>query len=176
MHPQHTTQHDHHESARSERQEPSGAASEPQASLRRHDGQKRILVDAANVAFTNRNRPNDKGCVENIRAMRRALVELGYDPIFIADASLRFEVDEPEELNQLEQAGKILQAPAGTQADYFLLADAKRENLSIVSNDTFRDRKDEFPNAFKRRVPFMIVDGRVIVDRERLAQPVAARQ
>ena len=131
--------------------------------------ERRILVDAANVAFTNRNQPNAKGCVENLRVMRSALVGLGYHPTFIADASLKFEVDDPEALNQLEQDGRILQAPAGTQADYFLLADARRENLPIVSNDAFRDRQAEFPDAFERRVPFMIVDGRVILDFENVS-------
>jgi len=107
--------------------------------------------------------------------MRRALVDLGFRSIFIADASLRYKVDHPEELSQLEQEGRILQAPAATQADYFLLAYARQENLSIVSNDTFRDRRAEFPDGFARRVPFMIVDGRVILDLERLSQPVSSR-
>ena len=34
----------------------------------------------------------------------------------------------------------ILQAPAGSQADYFILAYAEREKLHVVSNDTFRER------------------------------------
>lgn len=127
-----------------------------------------ILVDAANVAFTNHDEPHARGSVDNILAMRRALVSLGYQPIFIADASLRYAVDHPELLNELEESGEILQAPAGTDADYFLLAYAERQGLPIVSNDVFRDRRDEFPEASRRRVPFMIVDGEVILEQEQL--------
>ncbi len=145
---------------------------EPSATARRT---KQILVDAANVAFTNHDQPGDRGSVDNLIRMRRALVNLGYEPVFIADASLRHEVDHPEELDALEQSGQILQAPAGTQADYFLLALAEREHLPIVSNDVFRDRRREFPDASQRRVPFMIIDGEVILDLEHLHHAHARR-
>lgn len=134
------------------------------------DPRPEILVDAANVAFTNRDEPGERGSVNNILKMRQALVELGFRPIFIADASLKYAVDNPDELARLEQSDQILEAPAGTDADYFLLAYSEREGLPIVSNDVFRDRRAEFPHAARRRVPFMIVDGEVIVDEERLRQ------
>src|SRR5579884_1372829 len=91
--------------------------------------EREILVDAANVAFTNHNQPGDHGSVENILKMQQALIELGYRPIFIADASLKYAVDHPEDLTRLEQSGQILEAPAGTEADYFLLAYSEREGL-----------------------------------------------
>lgn len=146
--------------------DPSPEMQQPAVSPR--SNQREILVDAANVAFTNHNQPGDRGSVENILKMQQALIELGYRPIFIADASLKYAVDHPEALTRLEQSGQILEAPAGTEADYFLLAYSEREGLPIVSNDIFRDRRAEFPRAVRRRVPFMIVDGEVIIDRERL--------
>ncbi|HVC32498.1 MAG TPA: hypothetical protein VNL16_03205 [Chloroflexota bacterium] len=164
--PHHHDHHHHHEGAHGP-----GDTERPTA-----NPSQTVLVDAANVAYTNRNESNDKGSLENILDMRKALVDLGYHPIFIADASLKYGVDHPEQLNDLEQSNQILQAPAGTQADYFLLAYARRENLPIVSNDAYRDRQDEFPEAFRRRVPFMIVDGQVIIDRERLPAPAQRRQ
>lgn len=159
-HEESTHQHRHHEADRQRHHH----------RAERSRGKRQVLVDAANVAFTNHDEPNARGSVENIRAMRKALIDLGLHPIFIADASLKYSVDHPEKLNELEQSGQILQAPAGTQADYFLLALARREDAPIISNDVFRDRRDEFPEAFRHRVPFMIVDGQVVIDRERLRQ------
>ena len=165
MHDQHG-EHHHHRSGHSPRSRT--ATSSTVSSTAQESQNSEILVDVANVAFTNRNEPHATGSVENVLAMRQALVDLGFHPIFIADASLKYKVDHPEKLDQLEQEGRIKQAPAGTQADYFLLAYACQENLPIVSNDVFRDRQDEFPKAFERRVPFMIIDGKVILDHERL--------
>lgn len=153
--------HDHQHQDSSDRSQQSSAPSSS-------GNDNTILVDAANVAFTNHNEPHAKGSVENILAMRKTLEDLGYHPIFIADASLKYEIDDPHKLNQLEQSGQIKQAPAGTQADYFLLAYAKQQNLPIVSNDEFRDRKDEFSNSFHHRVPFVIINGNVVIDKERL--------
>lgn len=127
-----------------------------------------ILVDAANVAFFNRDAPNAKASIDNLLAMHQQLERLGYRPIFIADAALKYKVDDQQRLDRLEQEGQILQAPAGTQSDYFLLALSTRENLPIVSNDVYRDRAAEFPEAVKRRVPFMIVEGDVLIERENL--------
>ncbi|HLH74702.1 MAG TPA: hypothetical protein VKX96_15550 [Chloroflexota bacterium] len=133
----------------------------------------KVLVDASNVAYENRNLPNAKPSVENILKMRERLEELGFCPFVIADASLRHWVDEPHRLNHLEQSGQIHQAPADTQADYFLLSLAEHDYLPIVSNDFYRDRIDEFPLAVKElRVPFMIADGQVVIDQERLRRAV----
>lgn len=141
---------------------------EAAAGAREEQNRPAILVDAANVAFFNRDAPEAKASVDNLLAMRRQLEGMGYRPIFIADAALKYKVDDKERLDHLEQEGRILQAPAATQADYFLLAYSTRENLPIVSNDVYRDRVDEFPEAVRRRVPFMIVEGKVIIERENL--------
>jgi hypothetical protein len=151
------------------RQAPTDVSGKPATTL---DGAppaegRRILVDASNVAFTNRDQLGALGSVDNLRHMCEKLVSLGFRPIFIADARLRHEVDDPATLDQMEQRGEILQAPLGTQADYFLLALAEADHLSIVSNDSFRDRLDEFPQGVRQRVPFMIVDGEVILDFEK---------
>lgn len=133
----------------------------------------KVVVDAANIAYENQNGPNDKAKMENILLMRERLDELGFCPIFIADASLRYNVDQPHKLNHLEQSGQIMQAPASTEADYFCLSIAEQDKLPIISNDFYRDRELEFPTAVKDlRVPFMIVDGQVILEQERLHRAV----
>jgi hypothetical protein len=127
-----------------------------------------IIADAANVAFTNRDKPDVKGSVEQIHQMKKALEELGFRPIFIADASLRHHIDDQQRLERMQHAGDVLQAPAGTEADYFILSYAHQEGVAIVSNDTFNDRSEDFPEAWDRRVPFMIVEGEVILERDKL--------
>lgn len=163
---QHGGHHGHHH-GHAQEQHP---ASWSDAGERYLKNRPRILVDAANVAFFNRDRPDARASVANLEAMRRHLESMGYQPIFIADAALKYKVDDERRLDHLEQDGKILQAPAATEADYFLLAYSARENLPIVSNDVYRDRDEEFPEAVQRRVPFMIVEGTVIIDREKLSE------
>ena len=63
------------------------------------------------------------------------------------------------------EAGKIHQAPAGTDADYFLLAFARELDAVIVSNDRFRDRQEAFPEAHERMIRYMIVAEEVVFER-----------
>lgn len=129
----------------------------------------KVLVDASNVAYEGHNAGDSKPDVAQILDVRKRLDHLGFCPVFIADASLRYAVDDPKELNDLEQTGEILTSPAETQADYFLLDLSERDWLPVVSNDDYHDREKEFPHAVRDlRVPFMIVDGQVVVDQERL--------
>ena len=61
--------------------------------------------------------------------------------------------------------GMIRQAPAGTDADYFILSFARELDASIVSNDRFRDRQKSFPDAAKRLIKYMVVKGEVVLER-----------
>jgi hypothetical protein len=61
--------------------------------------------------------------------------------------------------------GSIKQAPAGTDADYFILSFARELDASIVSNDRFRDRQKVFPEAGKRLIRYMVVKGEVVLER-----------
>jgi hypothetical protein len=55
----------------------------------------------------------------------------------------------------------INQAPAGTDADFFVLETARREDARIVTDDRYQDYADRFPHSDERRTPVMIVDGMV---------------
>ena len=59
--------------------------------------------------------------------------------------------------------GHIRQAPAGTDADYFILSFARELEASIVSNDRFRDRQKAFPDAARRLIRYMVVKGEVVL-------------
>lgn len=117
------------------------------------------VVDGANVAHS---APSDGDPrISNIVAMRKALIDEGYDPVIVVDATLRHEIDDPEQLEALLDSEKIRQAPAGTDADYFVLEIADGNDAVVISNDLFEDYEDEYPWIEQRRIPFMIVRGEV---------------
>lgn len=128
----------------------------------RADESKTALVDGSNVAHSSE---GEKARLRNIEVVCRELVDEGIDPIVVADAALRHQIDERERYEQMIEDGKIKQAPAGTDADYFILAFARELDASIVSNDRFRDRADAFPDALDRIIRYMIVADEVVFER-----------
>lgn len=137
---------------------------------------KTALVDGSNVAFEELGEGDDPK-VGNLVAMRAALEKRGYRPIILVDASLRHQVDDPQQLEAMIDEQVVLQVPAGTDADYFVLEMAQREDAIVVSNDQFRDYARRYPWIKERRVPYMIIDGDVVlyaprlVDRDEASQP-----
>lgn len=124
-----------------------------------------IVVDGANVAWSEQTK-DGKPKVSNIVIMRRALEEEGYDPIIIIDASLRHDVDDANQLEGLIDGQHVRQSPAGTEADYFLLMTADQQNSMVVSNDTFESYRDDYKWIWERRMPYMIVEGKVQLHRK----------
>ncbi len=121
-----------------------------------------VLVDGSNVAHSTE---GEQAQVANILAVRDKLLEEGLEPIIVADAALRHQIDDPGRYEKLVDEGQVRQAPAGTDADYFILSFARELNASIVSNDRFRDRIREFPEARDRVIRFMIVQDEVVLER-----------
>ena len=119
-----------------------------------------IVVDGSNVAYL-QTTSEGKPTVGAIESVRQRLEEMGYRPIEIVDAALWHQVVEPDRLNALINEGVIQQAPAGTDADVFVLETAQRENTKIVTDDRYRDHADRFPHPEALRSPVMIVDGLV---------------
>src|SRR5687768_645863 len=96
----------------------------------------KALVDGSNVAHSSE---GDEARLENIKIVVRKLRREGYEAVVVADAALRHQIDDKEGYERRVAEGKIRQAPAGTDADYFLLAFARELDAVIVSNDLFRD-------------------------------------
>lgn len=120
------------------------------------------LVDGSNVAYsTERDRP----VLANITLVCDRLEAEGYQPIVVVDAALRHQIDARDAYEQMVEDGKIKQAPAGTDADYFILAFARELDAAVVSNDRFRDREKAFPEARDRVIRYMIVEGEVVFER-----------
>jgi len=121
-----------------------------------------VLVDGSNVAHSTE---GEAARLANLLAIRDKLREEGDDPIIVADAALRHQIDEPQAYEQLIEDGLVRQAPAGTDADYFLLSFARELEAAIVSNDRFRDRIKQFPEVQDRLIRYMIVRDEVVLER-----------
>jgi len=121
-----------------------------------------VLVDGSNVAHSTE---GEKAQLVNILAVREKLAEDGLDPVVVVDAALRHQIDDRAGYEQLVDAGVVRQAPAGTDADYFILTFARELDARIVSNDRYRDRLRDFPDATDRLIRFMIVGREVVLER-----------
>jgi hypothetical protein len=126
------------------------------------DENKTVIIDGSNVAHSSE---GARPLLANISAIRDKLIEEGYEPIVLADAALRHQIDDGDGYEQLVEAGTIRQAPAGTDADYFILSFARELDADVVSNDRFKDRVEAFPEVKERIIRYMIVNGEVVLER-----------
>ena len=136
--------------------------SAPQSLSEREQATNVVLVDGSNVAHSIEGEPPH---VANLIAVRDKLREEGLEPIIVADASLRHQIDDPQRYEKMIDDGMVRQAPAGTDADYFILSFARELNASVVSNDRFRDRIKQFPEIRDRVIRYMIVQDEVVLER-----------
>jgi hypothetical protein len=121
----------------------------------------RVLVDASNVAHATE---GGEARLQNITLVQEKLREEGFEPLIVADAALRHQIDDKSGYERLVDDGKVHQAPAGTDADYFILSFARELDARILTNDRFRDRAREFAEERDRVIRFMIVDGEVVLE------------
>jgi hypothetical protein len=122
----------------------------------------RALIDGSNVAHASE---GDAARLANILLVRDKLAEQGFDPIIVADAALRHQIDDSAEYEKLVADGTVHQAPAGTDADYFLLSFAKELDAALVSNDRFRDRSQQFASVRQQIIRYMILETVVVFER-----------
>jgi hypothetical protein len=121
-----------------------------------------VIVDGSNVAHAG---DGEKASLHAINLVCEKLVEEGYEPVIVVDAALRHQIDDKQGYEEMVEVGNIKQAPAGTDADYFILSFARELDASVVSNDRFRDREKAFPEARERVIRFMIVNDEVVFER-----------
>jgi hypothetical protein len=124
------------------------------------NNKKVAIVDGSNIAYLELSN-NGSPKVSNLIAVRNELKQRGYDPVIIVDASLRHEIDDPGKLESMIDSQQVRQAPAGTDADYFIVKMAEEHKAAIVSNDRYNDYSHENPWLNDRRIPLMIVRGAV---------------
>jgi hypothetical protein len=121
----------------------------------------RVLVDASNVAHATE---GGAARLQNIKLVQQKLRDEGFEPLIVADAALRHQIDDKSGYESLIDDGKVHQAPAGTDADFFLLSFARELEARILTNDRFRDRAKEFGEERDRVIRYMIVDGEVVLE------------
>lgn len=120
------------------------------------------IIDGSNVAHSSE---GDQARLENIRLVSARLVEEGYAPVVVVDAALRHQIDDRRTFEEMVENGSIKQAPAGTDADYFILSFARELDAVVVSNDRFKDRLEAFPEAREQVIRYMIVNDEVVFER-----------
>ncbi|MGQ0714533.1 MAG: NYN domain-containing protein [Gemmatimonadaceae bacterium] len=119
------------------------------------------IVDGSNVAHSTE---GGAARLSNILIMRNKLAEKGLEPIVVVDAALRHQIDDRAGYEKMVDDGEVKQAPAGTDADYFILSFARELDARVVSNDRFRDRMAEFKELNRRFIRYMIVEGEVVFE------------
>ena len=119
-----------------------------------------VVIDGANVAYEEKS-GGGKPKLSNLLKVQRELEERGFDTVIVIDASLKYDIDDQQQLEKLIESQQVRQVPAGTDADFFILEIANTCNARIVTNDQYRDYKDRYPWIPERRLPYMIVNGEV---------------
>jgi hypothetical protein len=132
------------------------------------EDQEVVVVDGSNVAYAEE---GEGPKLASIQAVCAKLEEEGLRPLVLVDARLRHTIDDPDGYEEMVEAGQIRQAPAGTDADFFILSFARELDARIVSNDRFRDRASGFPGTSDRLIRFMVVDGEVVLERRANRRP-----
>lgn len=120
----------------------------------------RVLVDASNVA---RHDGPGKGKLAYLDAMLSELRRFDFFPIlFIADASLPYHIDEPDEFRARVKRGEILVSASGQEADEILAREARETGAYVVTNDR-NFHRHLAPNFTPSRIGFEIADGVALI-------------
>ncbi|HEX8285370.1 MAG TPA: hypothetical protein VF588_18590 [Pyrinomonadaceae bacterium] len=126
------------------------------------NGKKMVVIDGANVAYEERS-AGGKPKFSNLLKVRRELEEKGFEAVILVDASLKYDIDDQEQLENLIRSQQVRQVPAGTDADFFIIQFSQELDALIVTNDRYKDYADQYPWVQERRLPYMIVKGEVVL-------------
>ena len=126
------------------------------------NGKSVVVIDGANVAYEERS-AGGKPKLSNLLRVRGELEERGFEAVILVDASLKYDIDDQEQLEKLIQSQQVRQVPAGTDADYFIIQFADQFDALIVTNDRYKDYAEQYPWVTERRLPYMIVKGEVVL-------------
>ncbi len=124
-----------------------------------------LLVDLSNVLYDDLGK-NRKLKVSNIIKLGSMLLLKGYRPIFILDASKRYQMDDTAYYERLVEKGIVHQAPAGRTADIFILKLAREYDCKFLSNDQFKQYWGHFGKEWvlSHRITSMYMNGQFIID------------
>ncbi|MHA2033361.1 MAG: NYN domain-containing protein, partial [Candidatus Kariarchaeaceae archaeon] len=98
-----------------------------------------IVIDGSNIAWEQTNKDN-KPMIDNIIKAYKSLKENGFKQIvIIADAALRYQIDDKDELDRLVKTKFIKLVPAKVNADGFILRFSAENGYLILSNDLYKE-------------------------------------
>jgi hypothetical protein len=118
-----------------------------------------VIIDGSNVAWEDIG-IDGKPKLENITLAAEELKRHGFKEIVIvADAALRYQIERKEDLDQLTREGIIKVLPAKVDGDSFILRLSAQNGSLILTNDLFKEFREEFSWIDKRRVPYSILQG-----------------
>lgn len=123
-----------------------------------------IVIDGSNVAHEEET-AEGKAKIESLLTAIEAVGKQYGRVVTIVDAALRYQIDDPGRLEDLLHSQTVHQAPADTPADYFVLRTADQLNADVLSNDKFRQYHERWPWIEHRRIPYMVINGRLILYR-----------
>ena len=110
-------------------------------------------MDGSNLAWA---RSTDDGLprLDNLALVRAALAERGYQALVVVDAALRHQLQrrDASELERQIAAQDVIQAPAETDGDLWIISLADHHGAPVVSNDRFDEYRARFPWLSDRRV------------------------
>ena len=122
-----------------------------------------IVVDGSNVAWeetTNSGKPN----LANIElAIKELQANKFTDITVVADAALRYQIEDRSILDDYGKKGTIKVLPAKVAADGFILRLSIRTGALILSNDLFREFRESYAWIDERRVPYSILNGKLFL-------------
>lgn len=117
------------------------------------------VVDGSNLAWA---RTTDEGRprLDNLTLVRTSLAERGYQALVVVDAALRHQLGQHDasELDRQIAAQDVVQAPAETDGDLWVIGIADHHGAPVLSNDRFDEYRARFPWLRERRVAVVLVD------------------
>ncbi len=111
------------------------------------------IVDGSNVALEARTF-KDGGCLKQIELVREKLTRTdGAAVTILVDANLRHHIDRKDDLEVMIKDRRVLQAPAQTDADEFILQTAEAhgsrgEDVVIITNDRYLEYLRKYKPRF----------------------------
>jgi hypothetical protein len=120
-----------------------------------------IVIDGNNIV-NHRLIRGQTGCLQNLLLVLEYLQGEKFTPIILVSAKLKYYIDDPRSLEDLLEQGSIMETPAGSDSDLFILETAKMLDAYIFSNDLFRQYNQAYGNVIDHRIPFLIINDRII--------------
>ncbi len=142
------------------------------------------VVDGSNLAWA-RTSEDGRPCLHNLQMVRTALAERSYQALVVVDAALRHQLGQADarELDRQIAGQDVIQAPAATDGDLWVIRIADHYGAPVVSNDRFEEYQHAFPWLAERRVAVVLVEQAALLQGDALdgrgrppASPAALRE